>query len=124
MTDILSKEQLLILQLNLSYEQYEEFMNLFKKDEILPDDIKERKEKILEILKEHSYWGEIWGWGCTRVYKRIPKEGNTSSFSKILESHLNSFTGKSRSELNKFLDKLKELDIGCLDLNECLGVSK
>ena len=35
--DCLSREQMLLLQHNLTYETYEEFMSMFKKEERLPD---------------------------------------------------------------------------------------
>ena len=40
--DCLTKEQLLLLQQNLTYEVYEKFMNMFaKEDETLPEEIPE-----------------------------------------------------------------------------------
>jgi len=61
--DILKKEQLLLLQNHLSYEVYEKFMSLFNKDELLPIDKQLLVTKILEILKDHEYWGESYGVG-------------------------------------------------------------
>jgi len=72
MNNNLSKEQLLLLQHNLTYEVYEKFMSLFPKDEKLPEEKSERINYILDTMKEHVFWGEIKGWGDKRVYKNIP----------------------------------------------------
>ena len=93
----LSKEQLLLLQQNLTYEVYEQFMSLFPKDELLPDDCQQRNEYILETMKEHSYWGEIEGWGDKRIYKNIPIDCNIYS----------QFTGTTKKELLEFLDNFR-----------------
>ena len=69
--DNLSKEQLLLLQDNLSYSVYEEFMGMFPKYEVLPNDSESFCEKIVSMMKEHDYWGEITGWGENRKYIRI-----------------------------------------------------
>ena len=37
----------------------------------------ERKKFIIETMKNHEFWGEIYGWGNKRVYKRIPKYDNS-----------------------------------------------
>ena len=71
MDNNLTKEQLLLLQHNLTYEVYEEFMSMFDRDETLPEDKEERGNYILETMKEHPFWGEIMGWGDKRVYKHI-----------------------------------------------------
>ena len=73
MSNNLNKEQLLILQDNLSFNAYEKFMNLFEKADMLPNDTEEFTDKIILLMKEHEYWGEIHGWGPKRFYKRITK---------------------------------------------------
>ena len=71
--DNLSKEQLLLLQQNLTYEQYEQFMSMFKgDDETLPKNIDKRNAYILNTMKNHEYWGKIHGWGEHRVYCHLP----------------------------------------------------
>ena len=72
-------------------------MSLFPKDEHLPNDPQQRNEYILEIMKEHSYWGEIKGWGDKRIYKNIPIDCN-------IYSH---FTGTTKKELLEFLDNFR-----------------
>lgn len=93
----LSKEQLLLLQHNLTYEVYEKFMSLFPKDENLPKKKSERINYILEIMKEHEFWGEIKGWGDKRIYKNIPIPCDIP--------HL--FTGNTKKELLEFLDNFR-----------------
>ena len=73
MSNNLTKEQLLILQDNLPFNAYEKFMNLFEKEDILPNDTEEFTDKIIQLMKDHEYWGEIQGWGPERFYKRIIK---------------------------------------------------
>ena len=93
----LSKEQLLLLQQNLTYEIYEQFIGLFPKDELLPVDCHQRNEYILETMKEHEFWGEIKGWGDKRIYKNIPNNCNIYS----------QFTGTTKKELLEFLDNFR-----------------
>jgi len=96
----LSKEQLLLLQQNLTYEVYEQFMGIFPKDELLPeDDCQQRNEYILKTMKEHSYWGEIKGWGDKRVYKNIAWSDPFNIYSL--------FTGTTKKELLEFLDNFR-----------------
>ena len=90
----LSKEQLLLLQHNLTYEVYEKFMSLFPKDEFLPEEKSERINYILETMKSHEFWGEIKGWGEKRIYKNIPIDCNIYS----------QFTGNTKKELLEYLD--------------------
>ena len=97
MCDYLSKEQLLLLQHNLTYEVYEEFMEMFPKDELLPKNEKERKLYILNTMKEHEFWGEIKGWGDKRLYKNISIDNNIYS----------QFTGNTKKELLEFLDHFR-----------------
>ena len=52
--DCLSKDQLLLLQHNLTYEVYEKFMGLFIQDEILPIDEKER-----EYYSVENIWADV-----------------------------------------------------------------
>ena len=67
--DHLSKGQLLLLQQNLTYEIYEQFMGMFDSyKEYLPEDRDERNKYILDTMKNHEYWGKIHGWGENRFY--------------------------------------------------------
>jgi len=113
--DCLSRDQLLLLQQNLTYEVYEQFMGMFNKDEIIPTEESKRKEYIINIMKEHDYWGEIHGWGDTRVYMRIPKfidnNGPYNMFSL--------FKGTSKNELLEFLESHKIQSTLCP--NDCLS---
>ena len=59
MAATLTKEQNLLLQHNLTYEVYEQFMSMFENDEVLPEDPRERNAYILQTMKEHEFWGEI-----------------------------------------------------------------
>ena len=47
----LKNEQQLLLQQNLTYETYEKFVNMFDKDEKIPEDPEERKKYIIETIK-------------------------------------------------------------------------
>jgi len=81
--DSLSKDQLILLQHHLTYETYEKFMSLFDKDEEMPVEENLRQEKIIEIMKEHDYWGEIKGWGDNSVYSKIPENYQFFLFSGV-----------------------------------------
>jgi hypothetical protein len=83
--DHLSKEQMHLLQQNLTYEVYEQFMDMFKgsgEDELIPGQdsfnpdvtIEDQVQYIIEVAKEHPYWGEQFGWGDNRVYIHLPKD--------------------------------------------------
>ena len=83
--DHLSKEQMHLLQQNLTYEVYELFMDMFKgsgEDEQIPgqgeiwsEQSRVRQvEYIIEVVKTHTYWGEQHGWGDNRVYMHLPKD--------------------------------------------------
>ena len=71
--ECLSREQLLLLQNHLPYTKYEEFMDMFKKEEPLPEKYEDKLECIVKEMEEHRYWGEWYRWGDYRVYHRIPK---------------------------------------------------
>ena len=97
MNNNLSKEQLLLLQHNLTYEVYEKFMSLFPKDEKLPEEKSERINYILDTMKEHVFWGEIKGWG-------------DKGFTKISLRHCDityQFTGTTKKGLLEFLDNFR-----------------
>lgn len=120
MDNNLTKEQLLLLQHNLTYEVYEEFMSMFDRDETLPEDKEERGNYILETMKEHPFWGEIMGWGDKRVYKHIclpnvifPESESPIEFGEYWDGPYNIyslFKGKSKKELVKFLDEYSKTD--------------
>ena len=104
----LKSEQLILLQQNLTYETYEQFVNMFDKDEKIPEDREERNNFIIETMKTHEFWGEIYGWGNKRVYKRIPKYDN-SDLRCIGPYGIFAYSvGKTKSELIKFLDSFKD----------------
>ena len=105
----LKSEQLILLQQNLTYETYEQFVNMFDKDEKIPEDPEERKKYIIEAMKTHEFWGEIYGWGNKRVYKRIANYDN-SDLRCIGPYGIFSYSiGKTKSELIKFLDGFRDL---------------
>ena len=104
----LKNEQLMLLQQNLTYETYEQFVNMFDKDEKIPEGREERNKFIIETMKNHEFWGEIYGWGNKRVYKRIPKYDN-SDLRCIGPYGIFAYSvGKTKSELIKFLDSFKD----------------
>lgn len=123
--DCLNKEQLLLLQQNLTYEVYEQFMNMFnEKDEELPKNINERNKYILETMKNHVYWGQIHGWGENRVYCHLPKQKHM-----MLKYHgphdiYRRFRGNTRKELLKFLDEIKKYTPSTYIPSECMKVEE
>ena len=101
----LSKEQHLILQDNLPFNAYEKFMNLFKKVDILPNDTDEFTNKIIQLMKDHEYWGEIHGWGPERFYKRIIKH-------KVnIIMTFGDFKGKSSEEFIGWMNRTRYHDM-------------
>jgi hypothetical protein len=102
--DNLSKEQLLLLQDHLSYSVYEEFMGMFPKYEVLPNDSESFCEKIVSMMKEHDYWGEITGWGENRKYIRI------SEHNHVIENAFELFKGKPSEKFIEWMDKFKQVD--------------
>jgi hypothetical protein len=104
--DCLSKEQLLLLQHNLTYEVYEKFMGLFFQDELLPVDEKSRELYILKTMKEHDYWGEIKGWGDKRVYKNIAQINKLNCYFPNFQGKFG-FKGTTKKELIEFLDEFR-----------------
>ena len=111
MADCLTKEQHLILQQNLPYEEYERFMSMFKSQSqvIIPTNTKEKNEFILNAMKNHDYWGVINGWGEKRFYYRIPKtkytEPSDNSYLNWFFDSFHQFTGTTENELNDYLDE-------------------
>ena len=99
--DCLSREQLLLLQHNLTYEVYEEFMSMFEEaDERIPDDEEESYRYILDVLKRHKYFGQISGWGDQAIYVNIPADFNNS----ILKRHIKDSEVETQKELVQYLD--------------------
>ena len=98
--DCLSREQLLLLQHNLTYEVYEEFMSMFKDDEKIPEDDEEAGRYILDVLKRHKYFGQISGWGDQAIYVNIPADFNNS----ILKTHIRDSEVETQKELVQYLD--------------------
>ena len=105
----LKSEQLILLQQNLTYETYEQFVNMFDKDEKIPEDRGERNKFIIETMKTHEFWGEIYGWGNKRVYKRIPKYDNDPRRCVGPYGIFAYSVGKTKEELIKFLDGFKDI---------------
>ena len=101
--DILNKEQLLLLQHNLTYEVYEKFMSLFPKDEVIPENESEKNELIISSLKEHDYFGKISGWGENRYYENIPIDFNNSSLKTMIYKELHN-TINTKYELINYLN--------------------
>ena len=123
--DCLSTEQLLLLQHNLTYETYEEFMSMFKKDEeLIPNSEEESYKYIIDVLKRHEYFGQISGWGDEAIYVNIPSDFNNS----ILNSQIRNSEAETLKELVEYLDSypmnLRErLDLELQDKkNSCLRV--
>tara|TARA_B100000989_G_C19497528_1_gene452755 strand:+ start:769 stop:1149 length:381 start_codon:yes stop_codon:yes gene_type:complete len=121
--DCLSREQLLLLQQNLTYEVYEEFMGMFDKDEErIPDDGEEAYRFILDVLKRHEYFGQISGWGDEAIYVNIPSDFNLS----ILKTHIYDAQVETHKELVEYLDSYPHKDRLNLELqdkkNSCLRV--
>jgi len=106
----LKNGQLMLLQQNLTYETYEQFVNMFDKDEKIPEDREERNNFIIETMKTHEFWGEIYGWGNKRVYKRIPKYDNSDLICIGPYGIFAYSIGKTKSELIKFLDGFRDLE--------------
>ena len=104
----LKNGQLMLLQQNLTYETYEQFVNMFDKDEKIPEGREERNKFIIETMKTHEFWGEIYGWGNKRVYKRIPKYDNDPRRCVGPYGIFAYSVGKTKSELIKFLDGFKD----------------
>ena len=105
MSNNLTKEQLLILQDNLPYNAYEKFMNIFEKEDILPNDTEEFTDKIIQLMKDHEYWGEIHGWGPKRFYKRITKH-------KVnIIMTFGNFKGKSSEEFFGWMNRSRYHDM-------------
>ena len=105
MSNNLTKEQLLILQDNLPFNAYEKFMNLFEKEDILPNDTEEFTDKIIQLMKDHEYWGEIHGWGPERFYKRITKH-------KVnIIMTFGNFKGKSSDEFIGWMNRSRYHDM-------------
>tara|TARA_B100000161_G_scaffold252575_1_gene212448 strand:+ start:781 stop:1233 length:453 start_codon:yes stop_codon:yes gene_type:complete len=123
MSDILSKEQLLLLQQTLTYEVYEQFMEMFNnEDEILPIDIEDRNKYILDTMKNHEYWGRIVGWGDNRVYCHLPKRNSFVVEDTGPHGVYSMFKGKSKKELLKFLDEFKKYTPDTFTPNKCIPV--
>jgi len=107
--DCLSKDQLLLLQDKLSFTEYENFVGMFEQDEKIPVNPVERNNFIIETMKNHEFWGEIYGWGNKRVYKRIPKYDNDPRRCVGPYGIFAYSVGKTKSELIKFLDGFRDL---------------
>ena len=103
--DCLSREQLLLLQHNLTYEVYEEFMSMFEEDnERIPDGEEEAYRFILDVLKRHKYFGQISGWGDQAIYVNIPADFNNS----VLKKHIRDYEVETQKELVQYLDSYSQ----------------
>lgn len=125
MTHNLSKEQLLLLQHNLTYEVYEKFMSLFhSEEEYLPTDTNERNKYILNTMKNHEHWGKINGWGENRVYCYLPKRNTLLIKDTGPHKVYELFKGKTRKELLVFLDELKKITPTTFIPSNCIPVDE
>ena len=123
--DNLSKEQLLLLQQNLTYEQYEQFVSMFNEpDEELPKEINERNKYILETMKNHEYWGKIYGWGENRVYCHLPKKVSIVMYDIGPHGIYEMFKGNTRIELLSFLEEFKNFTPSTYIPSECMEVEE
>ena len=122
--DCLSKEQLLLLQQNLTYEVYEKFIEMFDKDELLPKDKNERNKYILETMKNHEYWGKIHGWGDNRVYCHLPKRKHFLVEDTGPHEIYNMFKGNTKKELFNFLEEFKKYTPDTFIPNHCISVTE
>jgi len=121
--DCLNKEQLLLLQQNLTYEVYEQFINMFnEKDKELPKNINERNRYILETMKNHEYWGQIHGWGKKRVYCHLPKRIHMLMKDTGPHGVYTMFKGNTRKELLNFLEEFKQYTPSTYVHSECMEV--
>ena len=123
--DNLSKEQLLLLQQNLTYEQYEHFMSMFNDtDEELPKNIEQRNAYILDTMKNHEYWGKIQGWGENRVYCHLPKQKHMMLTYQGPHDVYRMFKGNTRKELLNFLEEFKQYTPATYIPSECMSVEE
>ena len=121
--DCLSREQMLLLQHNLTYETYEEFMSMFKKDEeLIPNNEEDSYRYILDVMKRHKYFGQISGWGDEAIYVNIPSDFNNS----ILNSQIRNSEAETLKQLVEYLDSYphkERLDIELQDKKKsCMRV--
>ena len=120
--DCLTREQLLLLQHNLTYETYEEFMSMFKKeDECIPENEEDSYRYILDVLKQHDYFGIVSGWGDDAIYVNIPSNFSKSNFIYDIRSSCVS----TRMELIDYLDNYphkERLNIDLQDKKLCMRV--
>ena len=121
--DFLSIEQLLLLQHNLTYETYEDFMSMFKKDdERIPNSEEESYRYIINVLKRHDYFGQVSGWGDSTIYVNIPLDFNNS----ILKAHIRDSEIETQKQLIEYLDSYPHKERLNLELQDkkksCLRV--
>ena len=125
--DCLSKEQMLLLQHNLTYETYEEFMSMFKKDqELIPENEEDSYRYIIDVLTQHEYFGQVSGWGDDAIYVNIPSNFNDS----ILKSDLSESLVRTQKELIEYLDnyphkgrlnlELRDKKISCMRVKDSI----
>lgn len=123
--DNLTKEQLLLLQQNLTYEVYEQFMGMFDSyKEYLPEGINERNKYILDTMKNHEYWGKIHGWGENRFYCHLPKRKSILMKDNGPHNIYSMFKGNTRKELLNFLEEFKKYTPETYIPSECMEVEK
>ena len=100
--DCLSKEQLLLLQQHLNYDVYEQFINMFEIDKVIPDE--GYNKRLLELKKKHPFWGVIKGWGKNRKYIRIDKRNADPNYMIEYRKSMHP-PGIKESEYIKYLDE-------------------
>ena len=123
MTHYLCKEQLLILQNNLDFNDFEIFMSYFSDNsEKIPEEKDKREIFIINVMKKHEFWGEIYGWGKTRVYKKLPKKSIHSLSGPYNIFSL--FEGDSKKDLIIFLNNFRPFISPAFNPDECYPVEK
>lgn len=74
MTEFLSEEQKQILMKYLPKEEYDAFSTKFKGEALLPTNPKLLGQRLLELVKEHPFWGMTHMYNDKEVYVYIEKK--------------------------------------------------
>jgi hypothetical protein len=88
---------------------------MFKKeDERIPENEEDSYRYILEVLKQHDYFGIVSGWGDDAIYVNIPSNFSNSCFISDIRSSCVS----TRMELIEYLDNYPHKEILACDLQD------